>query len=402
MSSPAEALPLERPAAPSTTMSVLVALSVSHLLNDTIQSLLPAIYPVLKDLFQLTYGDIGLITLTTQMVASILQPLVGLYTDKHPKPYSLAMGMGCSLAGLLLLSRAHNLPTILTAAVMVGLGSAVFHPEASRLARMASGGRHGFAQALFQLGGNFGTSLGPALAAIVIVPAGQKSIAWFSAVALAAMAILTRVGHWYREKLEQAKKRTASAHETSFPIPGRKVLLALLVLVLLVISKYIYLSSLTNYYTFFLIHKFGVSVQNAQFCLFAFLFSVAVGTIAGGPIGDRFGRRVVIWFSILGVAPFSLALPYVSLPWTIVLSMCAGAILASAFSAILVFAQELMPGKVGMVAGLFFGLAFGVGGISAASLGELADYRGIEYVFHLCAFLPLTGLIAGLLPKIER
>lgn len=390
------------PAVSTTTLSVLVALSVSHMLNDTIQSLLPAIYPVLKETHQLTFGQIGLITLTFQLTASVLQPLVGMYTDRRPQPYSLAGGMGVTLIGLVLLSQADSLASILIASALVGLGSSVFHPEASRLAMLAAGRKPGFAQALFQVGGNFGSSLGPLLAAWVVVPRGQGSIAWFALLAVAAMIILGRVGHWYGGQLEAGRRRNGRASvaaAVAAPLPGRTVAWAIGVLVMLIISKYFYLVSLTNYYTFYLMERFGVSIQVSQVYLFVFLFSVAAGTILGGPIGDRFGRKWVIWVSILGVAPFSLALPHVGLTATVLLSIVIGVVLASAFSAILVFAQELMPGKIGLVAGLFFGFAFGVSGIASALLGLLADQTGIEYVFYLCGFLPLLGGLALFLPS---
>jgi FSR family fosmidomycin resistance protein-like MFS transporter len=390
-------------AAEETVMKVLLALSFSHLLNDTIQSLLPAIYPLLKGSYHLSFSQIGLITFVFQLTGSLFQPLVGHYTDKAPKPYSLAVGMGLTLAGLLSLSRADSFGWILGSAAVVGLGSAVFHPEASRMAFMASGGRRGFAQALFQVGGNLGTSLGPLLAALIIAPQGQSSLAWFSLLALLGILVLSRIGGWYARRLARGRatasgKGVAPAHGLS---RGR-VLAALGVLMVLLFSKYIYLVSLTNYYTFYLIDRFGLEVRGAQLCLFAFLFAVAAGTIIGGPVGDRFGRKYVIWFSILGVAPFSLLLPYASLAWTVVLSVVIGLVLASAFSAMLVYAQELIPGRVGMISGLFFGLAFGVSGIASAALGRLADFIGIDQVFHLCAYLPLLGLVACLLPDIGR
>lgn len=385
----------------STVVSILLALSFSHMLNDTIQALLPAMYPLLKRDHGLTFTEIGLITFTFQLTASLLQPLVGTYTDKRPKPYSLAIGMGFTLVGLLLLSRAHNLHAILLAAGLVGTGSSVFHPEASRLAHLAAGGRHGFAQSLFQVGGNFGSSLGPLLAAAVIVPYGQAYAAWFSVIALLGIIVLTRIGAWYagrlRAGLVKPKKRVAVGDDAH--LSRGRVTFAILILVVLIVSKYFYLVSLTNYYTFYLIHKFGLSVTESQICLFAFMFAVAAGTIAGGPVGDKFGRKLVIWASILGVAPFSLALPHVGLAWTVVLSVFAGVILASAFSAILVYAQELLPGRVGMVAGLFFGFAFGVAGVASAALGRLADWYGIDYVFQVCAYLPLIGLITAFLPN---
>jgi FSR family fosmidomycin resistance protein-like MFS transporter len=384
-----------------TAYPVLFAISICHLLNDMMQALLPAMYPILKSGFGLDFGQIGLITLTFQLTASLLQPLVGLYTDHHPKPYSLVTGMGFSLLGLLILSAASSYPLLLLSAGMVGLGSAVFHPESSRVARMASGGRHGFAQSLFQVGGNTGSAIGPLLAAFIVVPRGQGSVAWFSAAALAGMVILTRVGSWYREHRKAAAKSRAGAAAVHHDLPRAKVIVALAILLVLVFSKNVYLASVSSYYTFYLIEKFGVSVQSAQIYLFGFLAAVAAGTIIGGPVGDRLGRKWVIWASILGVLPFTLALPYVNLFWTGVLSVAIGVILASAFSAILVFAQELVPGRIGMVSGLFFGFAFGTAGIGAALLGDLADRTGIESVYRLCSFLPALGLLTAFLPTIE-
>ncbi|MDR5751031.1 MULTISPECIES: MFS transporter [unclassified Caballeronia] len=383
-------------AAQRTVYSVLGAISFSHLLNDMIQSLILAIYPMFKSQFALSFAQIGLITLTYQITASLLQPLVGLYTDKHPKPWSLPVGMGFTLCGLLLMSVAGNFPTLLVAAALVGCGSSVFHPESSRVARMASGGKHGLAQSLFQVGGNAGSSLGPLLAALIVIPHGQKSIAWFSAAALVAIVVLANIGRWYKRHPATKKGRAQVAHAT---LPRNKVMLAMSVLVLLVFSKYFYMASIMSYFTFYLISKFGLSVQSAQVHLFVFLAAVAAGTIIGGPVGDRIGRKVVIWVSILGVAPFTLLLPYANLFWTGVLSVIIGLVLASAFSAILVYAQELIPGKVGMVAGLFFGFAFGMGGVGAAVLGHLADSTSIDYVYKLCSFLPLIGMLAVLLPR---
>lgn len=380
-----------------TVYSVLGAISFSHLLNDMIQSLILAIYPMFKSEFALSFGQIGLITLTYQITASLLQPLVGLYTDKHPKPWSLPVGMGFTLSGLLLMSVAGNFGTLLVAAALVGCGSSVFHPESSRVARMASGGKHGLAQSLFQVGGNAGSSLGPLLAALIVIPHGQKSIAWFSAAALVAIVVLANIGRWY--KRHPATKKGARAHAAYATLPRGKVLTAMSVLVLLVFSKYFYMASITSYFTFYLISRFGLSVQAAQVHLFVFLAAVAAGTIIGGPVGDRIGRKVVIWVSILGVAPFTLLLPYANLFWTGVLTVVIGLVLASAFSAILVYAQELIPGKVGMVAGLFFGFAFGMGGVGAAVLGHLADTTSIDYVYKLCSFLPLIGVLAVLLPR---
>ena len=390
------------PRAGDTALQVLIALSISHMLNDIIQALLPAIYPMLKTSHGLNFTQIGLITFTFQASASLLQPLVGFYTDRRPKPYSLAMGMGCTLLGLLMLSRASSFGWILVSSAMVGTGSAVFHPEASRMARLASGGRHGFAQSIFQVGGNFGTSLGPLFAAWIVVPNGQGSVAFFSLLALAGISLLARIGAWYAARLLERGPTAgmrSSVHRE--PLPRRKVVLAMAVLIGLIFSKYVYLASITSYYTFYLIHHFGVSVQQSQIYLFVFLFSVAVGTILGGPVGDRFGRKLVIWISILGVAPFSLVLPHVGLAWTVALTVPIGVILASAFSAIIVYAQELLPGKVGLVAGLFFGMAFGIAGVASAVLGRLADATSIEYVYGVCSFLPLLGVITIFLPNIE-
>jgi FSR family fosmidomycin resistance protein-like MFS transporter len=379
--------------------AVVVALSVSHLLNDTIQSLIAAVYPVLKESYALTFTQIGLITLAFQFTASLLQPLVGLYTDRRPLPFSLAAGMGVTLGGLLLLSAADTFPLILLAAALVGVGSAVFHPEASRMARLASGGRHGLAQSLFQVGGNGGSALGPLLAAFVVVPWGQRSLAWFSVAAVAAMVILFRVGAWYRAHLAERVAKNVTA--TAAPVSGRRAAFAVGVLLCLIFSKYFYLTSLTSYYTLYLIDTFGVSVPDAQLRLFVFLGAVAVGTFAGGPVGDRVGFRVVIWGSILGVLPFTLILPHADLFWTTVLTVPIGLILASAFSAIVVYAQELLPSRVGMVAGLFFGFAFGMGGLGAAVLGWLADRTSIGYVYEVCAYLPLIGLLTALLPNLR-
>ena len=387
--------------ASSTVMTMLLALSFSHLLNDTMQSLLPAIYPLLKDAYQLSFTQIGLITFTNQVTASLLQPVVGYYTDRHPKPYSLAAGMGFTLCGLVLLALAGSFIAILGAAVLIGLGSSVFHPEASRVAHMAAGGRHGFAQSLFQVGGNLGTSLGPLLAALILVRGEQFRVLWFSLVALVGIVVLARVGRWYQKNTVRLKSRSHLAHG-HVPLSRHRVFLSLAILIALIFSKYFYLACMTSYYTFYLIAKFHLSVQHAQFFLFFFLFAVAAGTIIGGPLGDRFGRKRVIWTSILGVAPFALLLPFANLFWTGVLAALVGVILASAFPAILVYAQELVPGKVGLIAGLFFGLAFGMGGIGSAVLGRLADHTGIAFVFSLCSFLPLIGLLTGLLPDLEK
>jgi len=383
-----------------TAFGILVAISLSHLLNDLMQSVISAIYPILKNEFALDFSQIGIIQLVFQLTASILQPVVGIYTDKRPMPFSLPIGMGFTLIGLLLLATASSYPIILVSVAMIGLGSSIFHPESSRVARMASGGRHGLAQSLFQVGGNFGSAIGPLLAAFIILPRGQGAIAWFALAALAGIILLGRVGLWYREQHRASGSRKAAAIVA--PLLSRKVITrSLIILALLIFSKFFYMSALTSYYTFFLIDTFGVSVRDSQLYLFVFLGAVAVGTIAGGPIGDRFGRKFVIWFSILGVLPFTLLLPHANLFWTIVLSIIIGLVLSSAFSAIIVYAQELIPGKVGLVSGLFFGFAFGMGGIGAALLGELADRTSITYVFQVCAFLPLIGLLTAFLPNIE-
>lgn len=383
-----------------TVFPILFALSFSHLLNDTIQSLIPAIYPVIKTSYHLSFSQIGLITLTFQLAASLLQPFVGLYTDKKPQPYSLAIGMGFTLIGLISLSQAGHFYTMLISVAFIGIGSSIFHPEASRMAHAASGGKRGLAQSVFQLGGNAGSSLGPLLAAWIIVPYGQFSVIWFSVIALLAIMILTYVGNWYKGfMLSRSKKIHIQTVVNQFS--RGKVIFSVCILLLLIFSKYFYMASLTNYFTFYLIDKFHVSVQTSQIYLFVFLFSVAAGTLLGGPIGDKIGRKYVIWASILGTAPFALLLPHASLFWVGVLIVPIGMILASAFSAILVYAQELIPGKVGLVAGLFFGFAFGMVGIGSALLGKLADSTSIEYVFNICAFLPLIGLLTGFLPNIE-
>ncbi|MBP6506663.1 MAG: MFS transporter [Opitutaceae bacterium] len=400
---PSSAHQSERTAAEATTFAVLIALSLSHLLNDTIQSLLPAIYPLLKDSYHLSFSQIGLITFVFQVTASLLQPLVGHYTDRKPLPYSLPVGMGITLLGLALLSQAWNYPMILISSALVGMGSSIFHPEASRLARLASGGQHGFAQSIFQVGGNLGSSLGPLLAALVVMTHGQAHILWFTLLALVGIAMLTRVGHWYREHLAQLRRNpTAPPFAPRLPLSRARTVGIIAILAALIFSKYFYLASLSSYYTFYLIHKFDVTAQHSQFFLFLFLFAVAAGTIIGGPVGDRIGRKLVIWVSILGVAPFTLLLPHANLAWTAALSMIIGLILASAFSAILVYAQELVPGRVGLVSGLFFGFAFGMAGIGSALLGWLADHTSIEYVFNICGYLPLIGLLAAFLPNLDR
>ncbi|MEM6050620.1 MFS transporter [Erwinia sp. P7711] len=379
-----------------TAFGILGAISVAHLLNDMIQSLILAIYPLLQSEFTLSFVQVGLITLTFQVTASLLQPVIGYYTDKHPQPWSLPIGMGFTLGGLVLLAMAGNFPTILVAAALVGTGSSVFHPESSRVARMASGGRHGLAQSLFQVGGNFGSSLGPLLAALIIAPYGRGNVAWFTLAALLAIVVLLQISRWYQAQQRVAKSSAAPQEITT--LPRRKVAFAISILLVLIFSKYFYLTSLSSYYTFYLMQKFGLSVQNAQFHLFAFLFAVAAGTVIGGPIGDKVGRKRVIWVSILGVAPFTLLLPHASLAWTGVLSVIIGFILASAFSAILVYAQELMPGRIGMVSGLFFGFAFGMGGLGAAVLGVVADHSSIDMVYQICAYLPLLGILTLFLP----
>ena len=383
-------------------LKVLGAISFSHFLNDMLQSLIPAIYPQLKDGFSLSFTQIGLITLTYQVTASLLQPAIGLYTDHHPKPFSLSIGMGCTLIGMLTLSLAPSYGMLLLAVALVGTGSSVFHPESSRVARMASAGQYGLAQSIFQVGGNAGTATGPLLAALIVIPQGRHSLAWFSLVALLAMLVLFKVGGWYKRRQIEDKRKNAG-HVTDQPeIRVRAVIWPLLILLILIFSKFFYLASLNSYFIFYLMHKFHISVISGQLHLFVFLSGAAAGTLLGGPIGDRIGRKRVIWGSILGVAPFTLVLPYVNLFWTGPLTFVIGLMLASAFPAILVYAQELFPGRIGMISGLFFGLAFGMAGIGAAVLGKLADMQGIDYVYRLCSFLPLLGLMAAFLPDIGR
>ncbi|MEO8821896.1 MAG: MFS transporter [Ginsengibacter sp.] len=385
-----------------TVYPILFAISFSHLLNDTIQSLIPAIYPILKSNYNLSFAQVGLITLTFQMAASLLQPCVGIYTDKKPQPYSLAAGMGFTLTGLVILSMSHHFYVVLISVAFIGIGSSVFHPESSRMAHSAAGDQPGLAQSIFQLGGNLGSSIGPLLAAWIIVPHGQMSIIWFSLIALLAIFVLTKVGNWYKTHVLAGKSRTKTKTAVFHPsFSKRKVSWSVAILLILIFSKYFYLAGFTSYFTFYLINKFHVGIQTSQIYLFVFLFSVAGGTLIGGPLGDRFGRKYVIWFSILGTAPFAIALPYANLLWTIILVVPIGLILSSAFSAILVYAQELIPGKIGLVSGLFFGFAFGMGGIGSALLGNLADKTSIIYVFHICSFLPLIGIITGFLPNIE-
>ncbi len=391
---------VSRAAATGPAYVVLTGISFSHFLNDTMQSLIASVYPILKDSYALDFAQIGMITLAFQFTASLLQPLIGHFTDKKAQPFSLAIGMGFTFFGLLLLSAAQRYPVILIAAALVGLGSAVFHPESARIARLASGGRYGFAQSVFQLGGSFGTSMGPLLAALIVVPFGQPSIAWFSSIAFLAIVILWRIGQWYKPQI--ATKAAAPIHLHPDAPSSRRVRIALVVLVALLFSKQLYVSSLSSYYIFYLIDKFGVSTQAAQFYLFIFLASNAAGAFFGGPLGDRFGRKYVIWFSILGALPFTLALPYVGLFASAVLTVFIGLILSSATSSIIVFAQELMPHRFGMISGVFFGFAFGIGGLGAAVLGKVADHTGIAFVYQVCALLPAIGLLAVFLPKLPK
>ncbi|TCK80772.1 MFS transporter [Albibacterium bauzanense] len=398
-----ESDPISSRKASQTVYPILFAISFSHMLNDTIQSLIPAIYPLVKDSFSLSFTQVGLITLVFQMSSSILQPLVGNLTDKRPFPYALPIGMGFSLIGLVILSVAGSFPIVLLSVGLIGVGSSVFHPEASRMAHAASGGKRGLAQSIFQVGGNAGSSFGPLLAALIVAPFGQFNVIYFSLAALIAIIVLYRIGGWYKPKALRAhvlKKHKVEVEKSSYP--RKTVIWSVVILLLLIFSKYFYLSSITSYFTFYLIDKFNLSVQASQIHLFMFLFAVAAGTMVGGPIGDRIGRKYVIWASILGAAPFALALPYADLFWTTILSVIIGFILASAFSAILVYAQELLPGKIGMVSGLFFGFAFGMGGIGSALLGQLADLTSISYVYYVCSFLPLLGLIAGFLPNLDQ
>jgi MFS transporter, FSR family, fosmidomycin resistance protein len=383
--------------------NVLGAISFSHFLNDMMQSLIISIYPLLKGEFHLSFVQIGAITLTYQLCASLLQPVIGIYTDKHPKPYSLSVGMCFTLVGTVTLAFAPNYLSVLAAAALIGAGSSIFHPESSRIARLASGGRHGLAQSIFQVGGNAGSAMGPLLAAWIIIPQGQGSLAWFAFAALVAIAVLARVGAWYkRQHVDRPRAAPPPRAPTATLLSRRRVAWSVFILVVLVFSKYFYTASISSYYVFFLIEKFHVSVRSAQIHLFVFLLAMALGTLFGGPLGDRIGRKRVIWVSILGIAPFTLILPYVDLAWVGVLTFIIGLILSSAFSAIVVFAQELMPGNVGAVSGLFFGFAFGIGGIGAAVLGGLADRHGIEYVYQICAYLPLLGMVTAFLPDIEH
>ncbi len=387
--------PQRRPVA----VGVLAAISSSHLVNDMMQSLILALYPIFKGQFHLSFAQVGLITLTYQLTASLFQPLIGLRTDKRPAPYSLPMGMTSTLCGLLLLAFAPNFATVLVAAMLVGIGSAVFHPESSRIARLASGGRHGMSQSVFQLGGNAGTAIGPLLAAAVIVPNGQRSVAWFACAALLGIGLLTYVSRWYQQHLQASAAQPRAAAKPANLLPPKTVAWVIAVLLVLIFSKYFYIAGLSSYYTFYLIQKFELSVQSAQLHLFGFLAASAAGTLVGGPLGDRIGRKPVIWASILGVAPFALMLPYANLQWTTLLTLIIGFVLSSAFSAILVYAQELMPSRIGTVSGLFFGFAFGMGGLGAAVLGVLADHTSIIWVYKVISFLPLLGIVAALLPN---
>ena len=384
-----------------TAFKVLAVISFCHLLNDMLGALLPSIYPLLKDSFHLNFAQIGIITLTYQTTASLLQPLVGLHIDRNPSPYSLPDGMGVTLIGLLLLAVAHSFGAILIASALVGVGSAVFHPESSRVARMASGGKHGLAQSIFQLGGNTGLSVGPLLTAFIVLPRGQSSIAWFSLVALVAMILLSTVSAWSKKRMLHEKANGATNPIRHPALSTKRVVVSVIILMALLFSKFVYLTSLTSYYTFYLINKFQLPVQSAQIYLFVFLGAVAVGTIIGGPIGDRIGRKSVIWCSILGILPFTVVLPYANLFWTAILSVVIGLILASAFSVIVVYAQELVPGRVGMISGLCFGFAFGVGGLGAAMLGKLADMTSMNFVFLVCSYLPAVGLLTAFLPDLE-
>jgi len=384
------------------SFAILWSLSLSHLFNDMLQSLVAAIYPLIKNSLRLNFTQIGLIMLIFQTTSSVFQPVVGYITDKKPQPLSLPVGMACTMTGLLFLSYSASLWQVMVSVAFIGFGSAVFHPEASRLARMASGGRYGLAQSLFQVGGNFGGSLGPLLAALIVAPYGQQNVKWFSFVALISITIMIFISRWYALHLKRMKHRQKTVEKRKLGASRATIIRALFVLLALIFSKYVYMASINNYYTFYLMHRFDIPVSSAQLYLAVFLFAIAAGTLFGGPIGDRFGRKYVIWFSILGVTPFTLLMPYANLLWTCVLSIFIGLILSSAFSAILVYAQELLPGKVGTIAGLFFGLAFGIAGIAAAVLGRIVDNKGIEYVYHICSFLPLLGITAWFLPSDKK
>lgn len=392
-----------------TVFTILSLLAVSHMFNDTLQSVIPAIYPLLKNSLALTFTQVGLITLVYQMSSSLFQPVIGIITDKHPQPYSLPIGMSFSMIGVISLAVATSFTHVLLAVFFTGLGSSIFHPEASRLAYLASGGKHGLAQSIFQVGGNFGSSIGPLIALWIITPYGQKNVGWLAIIAIAGIGIMLIICKWYKKNLyllkakkEQAKNDKDDKSIENKSLPRSKVIFAIGILLVLIFSKYVYMASLNSYYTFYLINKFGISIDEAQLYLFAFLFAIAAGTVIGGPVGDRIGRKYVIWFSILGTAPFALIMPYANLTWTCILSIIIGLILSSAFSAILIYAQELVPGKVGLIGGLFFGLAFGIAGIASAILGKIADRTGIQYVYYLCSFLPLLGLAASFLPNTKK
>lgn len=388
-------------AAQSTVLPLLISLSFCHMLNDLMQSMIPALYPMIKDQFHLDFTQIGLITMTFQLTAALLQPTIGAYTDRRPQPYSLAIGMGATLIGLVLLSVAHDYATVLFSAALVGVGSAVFHPEASRVVRMASGGRYSFAQSLFQVGGSMGSAIGPLLAALIVLPRGQGAIAWFSLGALVAMIVLTRVGMWYAARARPSRVAGPAASGED-GLSQRRVVFCILVLMVLIFSKNVYTSSLTSFFTFYLIERFHLSVHDAQVQLFIFMAAIAVGTLVGGPITDRIGRRLMIWISIVGALPFTLALPYANLFWTDVLTVIIGLLMASAFPAIIVYAQELVPGRIGMISGMFFGFTFGLGGLGAAAMGRIADATSVGFVYQLCSYLPAIGLVTWLLPNLDR
>ena len=387
--------------AKKTVYSILFSISFAHLLNDLLQAVIPAAYPILKENYNLSFAQIGLITFSYQMAASILQPFVGFYTDKHPKPYSQIFGMLFTLSGIISLSYATSFPLILVSVILVGIGSSIFHPEASRVSYLASGGKRGLAQSIFQIGGNTGTAIGPLLIAWIVVPHGQRYIIWFTIVALLGIVVLSRIARWYQNHLNLASKKKIVL-ENLPNLSQTRIVVSVIILLVLIFSKYFYIASISSYFTFYLMHKFALSVQDAQFHLFLFLLSVAAGTLLGGPLGDKFGRKYVIWFSVLGAAPFTLMLPYANLFWTGALSMVIGGIMSSAFPAILVYAQELLPKKLGMVSGLFYGFAFGMGGLGSAVLGYVADQTSIEYVYSICAYLPLIGVIAYFLPNLKK
>ncbi len=392
----------ETAAREKTILSILFIISIAHLLNDMVQSIIPSIYPVIKDKYGFTFGQIGIITLVFQMTSSILQPFVGRFADKHPQPFSLSIGMVFTLLGCIMLSVANSYSLILVAVGVIGCGSSIFHPEASRIAQMAAGGKKGLAQSIFQVGGNGGSAIGPLLAAVVVIPFGQPSIAWFSIVALIAGISLIPVGKWYKKQIDRIKTESVTPNPAVLALSSRKIHWAIFILCILTFSKYFYMASMTSYFTFFLIDKFGIDIKLSQLCLFAFMAAVAAGTVIGGGIGDRYGRKYVIWGSILGAAPFALALPYVNFTCTIILAVIIGLVISSAFSAILVYATELKPNKIGMMAGLFFGLNFGLGGIGSAFFGWLADRTSIEFIFQISTLLPLLGIITAFLPDIEQ